>query len=320
MKLSWCRYGHGHEQEADGGGAVALEQEVAEGEEVALGFGHLAAFDEQEADVHPVPGEEGARGGFGLGDLVFVMREHEVFAAGVEVEGVAEEAGGHGGALDVPAGAAGAEGGVPGVFAGAVGGGFDGLPEGEVAGGILFVVDVDARAVFHTVEVALGELAVGGKALDAEVPGAVFGLVGDVVVAKARLMSETISGMCSVARGMTSGRSTPRASMSSKKAVSNLWVYSRSERPNSGGVADDLVVDVGDVHDVTDGDAGEFERSAEDVDVEEGAEVADVAVVVDGGAAGVQAQGWSVRGREGFEVSAQGVEEVKGHDSLFPSF
>ena len=43
--------GDGDEQEADGGGAVALEEEVAEGVEVALGFGHFAAVDEQEADV-----------------------------------------------------------------------------------------------------------------------------------------------------------------------------------------------------------------------------------------------------------------------------
>jgi hypothetical protein len=57
-----------------------------------------------------------------------------------------------------------------------------GLPEGEVAGGVLVVlVDVDARAVFDAVEVLLGELAVFGETRDAEVPGAVFGLVGDVL-------------------------------------------------------------------------------------------------------------------------------------------
>ena len=56
---------------------------------------------------------------------------------------VAEEFGGHGGALDVPAGAAGAEGGVPGCLAG-----LGGLPEGEVAGGVFVVlVYVDAGAV-----------------------------------------------------------------------------------------------------------------------------------------------------------------------------
>ena len=98
--------GDGDKKEADGGGAIAAEEEVAEGVEVALGLGHLFAFDEEEADVHPVAGEGLAGGALGLGDLVFVVREHEVFAAGVEVEVVAEEFSGHGGALDVPAGAA----------------------------------------------------------------------------------------------------------------------------------------------------------------------------------------------------------------------
>ena len=51
-------------------------------------------------------GEGDSGGALDRGDLVFVVREHEVFAAGVEVEGLAEEFGGHGGALDVPAGAA----------------------------------------------------------------------------------------------------------------------------------------------------------------------------------------------------------------------
>ena len=54
--------GHGDEQEANRGGAVALQQQIAEGVEVALGLRHLLAFDEQEADVHPVA-DEGLAGG-----------------------------------------------------------------------------------------------------------------------------------------------------------------------------------------------------------------------------------------------------------------
>ena len=77
----------------------------------------------------------------------------------------------------MPAGAAGAERGVPCLLAG-----LDGLPEGEVAVGVLLVLaDVDAGAVFHVVEIFLGELAVLGVAVEAEVPGAVLGLVGDVL-------------------------------------------------------------------------------------------------------------------------------------------
>jgi hypothetical protein len=43
--------------------------------------------------------------------------------------------------------------------------------------------------------------------------------------------------------------------------------------------------------------------------MQEGAEVADVAVVVDGGSAAVEAQGAPVGGEERFEVSGEGIEE-----------
>ena len=78
----------------------------------------MLALDEQEADVEPVAGEGLCGGGLGLGDLVLVVGEHQVFAAGVEVEGLAEELHGHGGALDVPAGTACAERGLPAILAG----------------------------------------------------------------------------------------------------------------------------------------------------------------------------------------------------------
>ena len=63
--------------------------------------------------MHPVPREGVARGGLRLGDLVLMVREHQVLAAGVQVEALAQDGGGHGGALDVPAGPAGTDGGVP---------------------------------------------------------------------------------------------------------------------------------------------------------------------------------------------------------------
>jgi len=62
---------------------------------------------------------------------------------------------------------------------------------------------------------------------------------------------------------------------------------------------------------VLDGDALLSDEAAEDVDVKEGTEVADVAVVVDSGAAGVDAQGLAVGGREGFDRAAEGVEELE---------
>ena len=127
-----------------------------------------------------------------------------------------------------------------------------------------------------------------------------------------------MSGMYSVAWAMCSGRWMPRASRSSKKALLELGGVVGDGEVGGGGVADDLVVDVGDVHDVVDGDALLAEEAAEDVDVEEGAEVADVAVVVDGGAAAVHAERGRADGGEGLDFSAEGVEEFDGcHVAIF---
>ncbi len=73
---------------------------------------------------------------------------------------------------------------------------------------------------------------------------------------------------------------------------------------SGGSVADDLVVDVGDVHDVVERDALLTEDATEDVDVEERAKVADVAVVVDSGAAAVHAQCGCADGGEGLDLAA----------------
>ena len=302
--------GDAHEKKANGGGTIALEEKVAEGVEVALGLGHFAAFNKQEAHVHPVAGEGGAGGGFRLGDLVFVVRKHEVFAACVEVEVGAEVFCGHGGALDVPAGASGAEGGLPRVFASAVGGSFDGLPEGEVTGGFLVVINLDACSVLDAFEVFFRELAVGGEAGDAEVPASVLRLVS--AVAGAELLDER-DHFRDVVSGVRDdfGALDAEGGHVLEEGVLEAFAVGADIESEGGGVADDLVVDVRDVHDVADGDPMLPEGATEDVDVEEGAEVADVAEVVDGGAAGVHTQFAAIGGSEGFDLPAEGVEELQ---------
>src|SRR5690606_34103582 len=93
----------GEEEVADRLAVVAAE-EFADGDEVAEALGHLLGLDRHEAVVHPVTGEGSAVGGLALRDLVFVVREDEVLAAAMDVEGLAQVAGAHGGALDVPTG------------------------------------------------------------------------------------------------------------------------------------------------------------------------------------------------------------------------
>src|SRR5713101_3794026 len=122
--------------------------------------------------VEPVADEVFAGGGFTLRDFVFVMREGEVDAAGVDVDRFAEIFHGHGGAFDVPAGAAAADGRVPKMLAG-----FGSFPEGEIAGALFFVaVVVDAGAGLDAGYIDFGELAVVGKFGDAVVDGALAGV------------------------------------------------------------------------------------------------------------------------------------------------
>ncbi len=150
-----------HEQPDDrqvvGGEHVLGELEVAER------LAHLLGVDLQHAAVQPVGRERHAGRRLGLRDLVLVVREDEVAAAAVDVEGQAELHLRHRRALDVPAGAALAPRARP-VRLARLGG----LPEREVERVALAVVVVDARLRLHLVDVAAGQLAVRGEAADAK--------------------------------------------------------------------------------------------------------------------------------------------------------
>ena len=128
----------GEEGVAERGGAEAFGFEVVERVEVAERLAHLLAVNEEVFAVIPVVGEGRAVAALALGDFVFVVGEEEIHAAGVEVDGVAEDRFAHRAALDVPAGAAGAGGAGAGPLNVAVFG-LVGLPEGEVAGVFFFV-------------------------------------------------------------------------------------------------------------------------------------------------------------------------------------
>ena len=79
------------------------------------------------------------------------------------------------------------------------------------------------------------------------------------------------------------------------------------------GIADDLVVHVGDVHDVLQLEAALLQKAAQRVDDDEGAEVADVAVVVHRGTAGVHADQVVFQRVELLDFAGQGVEKLKRH-------
>ena len=65
---------------------MALQHQITQGEKIAQAFGHLFTFDEKKPGVKPETGEGFSGERFGLGNFVFVMRENEVFATGVNIE------------------------------------------------------------------------------------------------------------------------------------------------------------------------------------------------------------------------------------------
>ncbi len=79
------------------------------------------------------------------------------------------------------------------------------------------------------------------------------------------------------------------------------------------GVANDLVVNVGDVHHVADVVSALAKEAIEKIDGDKGAEVADVAVVVDGRAAGIHANAVIVERMEVFDLSRKSVIEAQCH-------
>ena len=162
------------------------------------------------------------------------------------------------------------------------------LPEREVADVVLGVlVGLDALADPHLLRVEVGEPAVRRPRRDPEEDRAVVGPVGVVPSRGASRSGATMSSMCSVARGRTSGRVIRSAAASARKRSSQRSASSPMPMPGGRRAADDLVVDVGDVHHPRDPQAAVAQVADEDVGVQEAPEVADVDRAVDRRAAAV---------------------------------
>ncbi len=83
----------------------------------------------------------------------------------------------------------------------------------------------------------------------------------------------------------------------------------------AGGVANDLVVYVGNVHDMLDLVTALPQKSAKKIDGDKGAEVADVSVVVDGRSASVHADLGVAERAELLDLRRHRIKKAKGHIS-----
>ena len=152
------------EDEADHFPRNALGQKIMNGEEVAKRLGHLLALDLQHLVMKPVARELalGMRAA-ALGDFVFMMWEHQVVAATMNVEARPQQFVAHGRTLDMPARTPTPPGAVP---ARKIVGGR--LPQDEIHRVALVRGHFHAGPCNHVIHRAARELPVFGVALDRE--------------------------------------------------------------------------------------------------------------------------------------------------------
>ncbi len=136
---------HGHGRIGLREFGMAAAEEFRQGDEVPEGLAHLLPVDGDHIVMHPVMDALRAAGSHILGDFAFVVREHEVHAAAMDVELLSQVLGAHHRALQVPAGEAVPPGGRPahdvlrlGLF-----------PEGEIVRGALVSLAVQRAGAFQ---------------------------------------------------------------------------------------------------------------------------------------------------------------------------
>ena len=134
-------------------------------------------------------------------------------------------------------------------------------------------------------------------------------------------MAAAISSMCSVALTKRSGCSRRRVRDVFEKCLGVDGGVLADGFVLGGGVADDFILDVGDVHHVVELIAARAQPAAQNVLKGEGAQVADVDVIVDRRPAGVHSDHVSVKRSEGLHLLRKSVVETQGHRgiSFYPS-
>ena len=286
---------------------MATIQEIPERIEVAIGLGHLLPIDQEVLGMDPEARERLAGGALRLGDLVLVVRELQVHASGVNVEGLAQVLHRHGRALQVPAGPPRAERALPRRLSLAAG-----LPEHEVARIVLAVlVGVHARADENAPRFQPRQLAVRRQTGNPEVGRAVHLIsmagLGDALD-EADHLRYVVGGRRHELRPFE-----PQLGAVLEERLHVLrGVFSDRNAGGRGG-GNDLVLDVRDVHHVAQPPTAVADVPPQDVLEGKRPEVADVDVVVDRGPARVHADGGAIRRRECLLGAGQAVVELEGH-------
>ena len=303
---------HAEIQEPQRRWAEPLVDDVLQIEDVAERLRHLVALaarllDHQVLDVKPEARKLSARRPLALRNLVLVMREDQVDAAGVQIDRrLAEQPQRHRRALDVPTRTPGSDPRIPRGFTS-----LGGFPDHEVPCVVLLVlVAVDAGAVFDARVIEPCELAVLGECRDLEIdrPIAPVGVAAlferanrlphrlDVLgIGRARILLDDLQSQ---------HRRIPEV------GLDELIGVLAQRQPGLLRFEDRAIVDIGEVHHVTNREAGVIlQRSPQDIDCHEGAKVADVAAGVGRQAARIHPHQIVARRGKGLLAASQRVEQ-----------
>ncbi len=243
-----------------------------------------------------------------LRDLVLVVREDQVEAAAVDVEGLAQRVLAHRRAFDVPAGPAAAPRAVP---AGLVRG--RRLPQHEIAGVFLVGRDLDAGAGDQVGAAAPRQRAVFGVGGDAEqrMP------LGGVGVARGDQPLDQRDHLLDVFGGarLDVGRQVAEHRHVGVKLCRRARRHLVDRLAAGARRGHDLVLDIGDVADIGDVVRAVFvaQHAVEQVEGDDRASIADVGLVVDRRAADIHPDPLGIERRERLLAVGQRIVEDERH-------
>ena len=282
--------------------------DLAHSKEVSGALGHFHIVNVQKAVVHPIVAEAHAVGALGLCNLVFVMGEDQVLSACVQIDGGTQMLAAHGTALNVPARAAHAVGAFPCRLAG-----LGGFPHGKVGGVFLqIIVHLAAQltvAAFQILQIQMAQLAIFGKAFYAEIYIAVFGHIGmaalDQILYNIQNFGNMI-GSVGLHGGAAAVQPVAVLQIFGGKALGHFF----HGHAFFVGLFNELIVNIGDVAHIDHLVAAPLQIVAQGVKHDQGAGVADVNIIVNGGAAHINAVFTGFHGHKFFFFAGQSVKDL----------
>ena len=253
---------------------------IAHGEEIAEGFRHLAVIHIDKAVVHPVMREGRAVAAFALRNLILMVREDQILPATVDIDRFAEIAAHHGGALDVPARAALAPRGIPARLAR-----LRGLPERKIHGFLFHFANVDARTRLQLLQRLVGKLAVLREFRGAKIHVALR-FIGIALFDQSGDDGDDLIDI--LRRLRVNGRLADIHPLGVHPELLDIFLRHLGEgEALLIGAADDLIVDIRKILHKAHVVAAVFKIAAQHIEHAQRAGVADVDIVINGGAAGI---------------------------------